>query len=153
MGVYSALFNGKTRTLPLLDWQLVVLRIAAVLDAEYEWDVNAPVAQVYGINEEKLQAIKAKSEDIQDKESVVGKLFTERDRIIIKLVDEQLATYTNEVDTIKKSQDLLSVEELMEVFIVIGVYVLIARVTKAVRIDMDGEIPGLEAYIKAMVTE
>ena len=153
MGVYAALFNGKTRTLPLLDWQLIVLRIATVLDAEYEWDVNAPVAQVHGIGEEKLEAIKAKAEDIQDENSAVGKVFTDRDRVIVKLVDEQLATYTNEPATIAKAQTLMSIEELMESFIVLGVYVLIARVTKAVRIDLDGEIPGLEGYIKAMVTE
>lgn len=35
---------------------------------------------------------------------------------------------------------------------ILGVYVLIARITKGLKIDMDGEIPGLEDTLKKLVT-
>ncbi|KAJ5689309.1 hypothetical protein N7462_003701 [Penicillium macrosclerotiorum] len=151
MGVYAAFFNGNTRILPLLDWQLVVLRISAVLDAEYEWDVNAPVARINGMAEEKLDALKRSAG--RGEEGVEAEpIFTPRDRVILKLVDEQLATYNNEEDTVNQAKQLLSVEELVEVYVVLGVYVLIARITKGLRIDLDGEIPGLEEHLKQVVT-
>ncbi|KAB8069469.1 AhpD-like protein [Aspergillus leporis] len=151
MGVYAAFFNGNTRTLPLLDWQLVVLRISAVLDAEYEWDVNAPAARINGMPEEKLDALKRSAG--QGEEGVKAEvIFTPRDRAILKLVDEQLATYNNGEETVNRAKELLSVEELVEVYVVLGVYVLIARITKGLRIDLDGEIPGLEAHLKQVVT-
>ncbi|KAI4858624.1 AhpD-like protein [Hypoxylon rubiginosum] len=151
MSVYASFFDGNRRILPLLDWQLVVLRISAVLDAEYEWDVNAPVARINGMPEAKLIALKqtaGKAASVIE----VEEAFTDRDRSILRLVDEQLATYNNTEETINKAKELLSVEELVEVYVVLGVYVLIARITKGLRIDLDGDIPGLEEHLKTVVT-
>ncbi|KAK3291719.1 AhpD-like protein [Chaetomium fimeti] len=151
MSVYANFFDGTRRILPLLDWQLVVLRISAALDAEYEWDVNAPVARINGMPEEKFAALKRSAgggAEALAEEAV----FTERDRAILQLVDEQLVTYTNTEETVKKAKTLMTVEELVEVYIVLGVYALIARITKGLRIDLDGEIPGLEDHLKTVVT-
>ncbi|KAL2140866.1 hypothetical protein VTI28DRAFT_3157 [Corynascus sepedonium] len=154
MSVYANFFDGSRRILPLLDWQLVVLRISAVLDAEYEWDVNAPVARINGMPEEKLTALRRTADRAGNTEAALASepLFTERDRAILRLVDEQLATYNNTKQTVDNAKRLLSVEELVEVYIVLGVYVLIARITKGLRIDLDGEIPGIEEHLKKVVT-
>ncbi|KAI1075117.1 AhpD-like protein [Whalleya microplaca] len=151
MDVYASFFDGNRRILPLLEWQLLVLRISAVLDAEYEWDVNAPVARINGMPEAKPAALKqtaGKGPAVVEVEPA----FSVRDQVILGLVDEQLATYNNTDETVNKAKALLSVEELVEVYVVLGVYVLIARITKALRIDMDGEIPGLEEHLKGVVT-
>ena len=175
MSVYSALFNGKTRTLPLYDWQLVVLRVSSVLDAQYEWEVNEPVARVHGMPLEKISAIRQTAPRFQGKQPDVpneakgsrpevrsdepaamdghGNSFTPRDRIILQIVDEQLFSYTNEAATIEQAKTLMSVEELVEVYIVLGVYTLIARITVGLRIDLDGEIPGLEESLKTVVSK
>lgn len=79
-------------------------------------------------------------------------LFTRRDRAILTLVDEQLASYTNTEAAVEEAKEVLTVEEIVEVYIVLGVYVFIARITKALKIDMDGEIPGLEDTLKKVVT-
>jgi trans-2-enoyl-CoA reductase len=151
MSVYASFFDGDRRILPLLDWQLVVLRISAVLDAEYEWDVNAPVARINGMPEEKLAALKRTAG--QGPEGVRAEpIFTVRDRAILGLVDEQLETYNNSVTTVNAAKAVLSVEELVELYIVLGLYVLIARITKGLRIDLDGDIPGLEEHLKTVVT-
>lgn len=150
MSVYGAIFNGATRTIPLLDWQLVVLRIAARLDAKYPWEVNEPVARLQGMSQAKLDSMGASPEAIEN--DATG-IWTERDRSIIKLVDEQLQSYSNDPETVKEARRHLSVEELVEVFIIMGLYTLIARITKGLHIDLDGEIPGLEEGLKRLVTK
>lgn len=157
MQAFSALFSSTTRTLPLLDWQLVVLRVATTLGSEYEWDVNSPVAKVHGMPERKMQAIQAKTgvksnDDSGDGAELDDTIFSKRDRIILKLVDEQLATYSNQASTMDEAQKLLTSAELVEIFMIISLYVMIARLTNAVGIDLDGEIPGLEKMIKDFVT-
>ncbi|MCJ1367961.1 hypothetical protein MMC16_007099 [Acarospora aff. strigata] len=150
MSVYGAVFNGETRKIPLLDWQLVVLRIAARLGAPYPWEANEPVARLNGMSQAKIDSMGASPEVI---ENDVSAIWTERDRSIIKLVDEQLKSYTNDPETVRGARRHLSVEELVEVFIIIGVYTLIARITKGLHIDLDGEIPGLEEGLKRLVTK
>lgn len=151
MATYGAFFDGQKRTLPLLDWQLVVLRISAVLDAEYEWDVNAPVARLFGMPESKLTALRTTAGSNANVEA--EPLFTARDKAILRLVDEQLRTYKNSEETVNILKEHLTTKEIVEVYIVLGVYVLIARITVGLRIDMDGEIPGLQEHLKKFVTE
>ena len=149
MGVIGGCFDSNVRRLPLLDWQLIVLRTATMLGAQYEYDVNIPVARVYGMDQAKVDAIDAKmsAEEVKDGKGP----WTVRDRIILRIVDEQLATYTNEEETILAARKILTVEELVEVLIILGTYALIARVIRGLKIDDDAEIPGLEEMLKKAV--
>ena len=148
MDVYSAFFQSKTRTIPLLDWQLIVLRIASKLKCEYEWHVNAPVARVHGMSVEVMEQV-AKCIDIGPADG--QKAFSERQRRILKFVDEQLQNYTNDPGTVESLLEYLSHAELVEAVFVIGFYVMIARLVKAVGIDLDGEVAGLDDMIRAGV--
>ncbi|KAK0647919.1 hypothetical protein DIS24_g7249 [Lasiodiplodia hormozganensis] len=151
MGVIGGCFNGKVRTVPLLDWQLIVLRTASTLGAKYEYDVNLPVAEVYEMDPAKITAISSCSPA-----SVVAGdgPWTARDRVILRVVDEQLATYTNEPQTIDDALQHLSVAELVEVLIILGTYALIARVIRGLKIDDDVPIrpEGLHEMLKKSVT-
>ncbi|KAI9716369.1 MAG: hypothetical protein M1812_005436 [Candelaria pacifica] len=149
MNVYGALFNSETRTIPLLDWQLIVLRIASTLKCNYEWDVNAPVARVHGMSSEVMDQVALCKEIVSgDGQSA----FSERQRRILKFVDEQLQMYTNDSATVKSLLEYLSHAELVEAILIIGFYVMIARLVKSVGIDPDGEIPGLDDMIRAGVS-
>ncbi|KAF4539080.1 uncharacterized protein LTHEOB_10472 [Lasiodiplodia theobromae] len=151
MGVIGGCFNGKVRTVPLLDWQLIVLRTASTLGAKYEYDVNLPVAEVYEMDPAKITAISSCSPA-----SVVAGdgPWSARDRVILRVVDEQLATYTNEPQTIDDALQHLSVAELVEVLIILGTYALIARVIRGLKIDDDVPIrpEGLHEMLKKSVT-
>ncbi|KAI4169103.1 MAG: hypothetical protein LQ343_005929 [Gyalolechia ehrenbergii] len=148
MNVYGAFFQSKTRTIPLLDWQLIVLRIASTLKCSYEWDVNAPVARVHGMSVEVIDQV-ALCEEILPRDSQT--VFNERQRRILKFVDEQLQTYANNPETVKSLLEYLSHAELVEAILVIGFYVMIARLVKSVGIDAYGEIPELDNMIRAGV--
>lgn len=148
LSLIGGCFDGKQRGLPELDWQLIVLRTATVLDAKYEWDVNIPVAEIHNMPQEKIDNIRCTTEEV-----VSGKgPWTDRDRILLRLVDEQLATYSNEETTVHDALKILSNEELVEVIIVIGVYALLARLMKGLRVDDDAEIPDLKEKLRGAIT-
>ncbi|OQE11887.1 hypothetical protein PENFLA_c070G04663 [Penicillium flavigenum] len=149
LSLVGACFDGTQRGLPTLDWQLIVLRTATILEAKYEYDVNLPVAEVYDMPREKIDYIACPSETVHDTSQGP---WTDRDRILLRLVDEQLATYTNEEETIQEGVKILGADMVVEVLIVIGVYGLLARLIKGLRIDDDPEIPDLKEKIKKAIT-
>lgn len=147
-GVIGGCFDGQTRKIPLLDWQLIVLRTATTLGAKYEYDVNLPVAEVYEMPQEKIDLMGCSAEDVKKGKGP----WTVRDRAILRVVDEQLATYTNEEQTVKDALEVLGTEDLVEVLIILGTYALIARVINALKIDDDPPIAGLKDMLKQAVT-
>jgi alkylhydroperoxidase family enzyme len=147
-GLLGACFDGKQRNIPVLDWQLIVLRIATILKAKYEFEVNQPVAEVFGFPKEKMDAIECSIQEVLDGRGP----WTDRDRVILRLIDEQLATYDNKPETVEDALKLLSVEEIVEVLMMIGIYALLARVIKGLRVDDDQPIPDLKDKIRAAIT-
>jgi alkylhydroperoxidase family enzyme len=146
-GVIGGCFDGRIRKIPLLDWQLIVLRTATTLGAKYEYDVNLPVAEVYEMPQEKIDAMSCPAEDVRNRKGP----WSERDRLILRIVDEQLKSYTNEPQTINDALEVLTKEDLVEVLIILGTYALIARVINALKIDDDPPIPGLKDMLRKAV--
>ncbi|KAF2836606.1 hypothetical protein M501DRAFT_1059993 [Patellaria atrata CBS 101060] len=150
MRTLGSIFNGAERTIPLLDWQLIVLRVAGSLDAAYEFDVNEPVARVYEMGDDKIQALK---DGLNTEDILKMGIWSERQQCIITLVDESLATYTNKESTIEWAKKLMTEDEVVECFIVLGLYAMIARITRGLRVQIDPEIPGLDGFIRKGVTK
>lgn len=146
-GVIGGCFDGNTRKIPLLDWQLIVLRTATTLGAKYEYDVNLPVAEVYEMPQEKIDLMGCSAQDVRSGKGP----WTDRERIILRIVDEQLATYTNVPQTIRDALEILTTEDLVEVLIILGTYALIARVINGLKIDDDPPIPGLKDMLRKAV--
>ena len=99
------------------------------------------------MNEEKIRQMSCKPEDVRNGKGP----WSERDRVILRVVDEQLATYNNEPATIQDALTILSHEELVEVLIILGTYALIARVINGLKIDDDPPIPGLKDMLRKSV--
>ncbi|KAJ5301909.1 hypothetical protein PENANT_c062G05543 [Penicillium antarcticum] len=149
LGLIGACFDGTQRGLPILEWQLIVLRTSTILKAKYEWDVNLPVAEVHNMPQEKIDNMGCPASVIHDTSQGP---WTARDRVLLRMVDEQLATYTNEEKTIQDALELLGADMVVEVIIVIGIYALLARLMKGLRVDDDAEIPGLKEKIRDSIT-
>jgi alkylhydroperoxidase family enzyme len=119
------------------EWQVTVLRTAATLDAPYEWDVNEPVALVFGFTEEQLIALRNPREPLPED------LFTVRQRLIARIVEE-LAQHTRvSKDLMSEATEVFSHEEITEIFFLNGIYGFLARFMNSARIDFDEPIPGL----------
>lgn len=120
------------------------------MKAKYEYDVNLPVAELYEMPQAKIDAMGCSAQSIVDGEGP----WSERDRVILRLVDEQLVDYTNAEGTIRDALEILSNAELVESLIILGTYALIARVIRALRIDDDQPIrpEGLMESLRKSVT-
>lgn len=81
--------------------------------------------------------------------------WTDRQRVILRVVDEQLATYTNTPGTIRDAVEMLGHAQLVEVLIILGTYTTLARIINGLKIDDDQPIrpDGLEKMLKASVTQ
>ena len=119
------------------EWQTAVLRTAATLDAPYEWDVNEPVARVFGFTEEQFAALRNTGTPLP------GQLFSTRQCLVSRIIEE--LSRNNKVcsSTMVEAKTVFSDEEIMEIFYTHGVYSFLARMMNSCRIDFDEPIPGL----------
>ncbi|KAL2751779.1 hypothetical protein ACRALDRAFT_213734 [Sodiomyces alcalophilus JCM 7366] len=144
------LLDGKTRTIQLLDYQLVVLRMAGSVGAEYLFSINEPVSKVFEMGAEKIDALR---KGLKSEELFAMGTWTERQQCIITLVDESLATFTNKEETITWAKSLMSEDEVVELFIVLGMYSMLARLTRGLRVQPDPPIPHLEQTASRAITK
>ncbi|GIJ88156.1 hypothetical protein Asppvi_007073 [Aspergillus pseudoviridinutans] len=126
----------STRELPTLEWQLVVLRTAALIGAHYVFEINTPVALVNGMpNAKRLLIAFGKVDDTE--------FFTVRDRILLRFVEELVRNNTASDATLEDLKANFSTREIFEVIVIVGLYSIFGRVANVSRIDDDPEIPGL----------
>lgn len=129
IGVRGGCFDGKRRAMRQQDWQLMVQRTNKTLGAKFAYDVAIPVERVEAMPRAKLAAIGCSAADVR-----AGKgPWTDRDRAILRVVDEQLETYTNKQETLKDALAVLGSEDLVEVLMVMGTYALIAKVIRGLK--------------------
>lgn len=130
----------STRELPTLEWQLVVLRTAALIGAHYVFEINSPAALVNGMpNAKRLLIAFGKTDDTE--------FFTVRDRILLRFVEE-LVRNNNATDaTLEDLKANFSTREIFEAIVIVGLYSIFGRVANVSRIDDDPEIPGLEDFL------
>ncbi|KAM5343436.1 hypothetical protein ACJ41O_011973 [Fusarium nematophilum] len=133
---------SEGRKIRSTDWQLIVLRTAATLDAPYEWDVNEPVARIFGFTEEQLSALRKGNEALPED------LFTPRRRLLSRIVETLSRGDRVSRDIIAEAKGIFSDEEITEVFYVHGIYAFLARFMNSAQIDFDEPIPGLEDALR-----
>lgn len=150
MDTLSALLDGQTRTIQILDYQLVVLRMTATVGAEYLFGINEPVSRVNGMGDEKIDALR---KALKSDELFAMGTWSERQQCIITLVDESVATWTNKEETIRWAQSLMTDDEVVELYIVLGFYSMIARMTRGLKVQKDPPIPGLSQTIVQSITK
>lgn len=131
------------RTLRSTDWQVVVLRTAATLNAPYEWDVNEPVARIFGFTEEQFSALR------NAKEPLPPALFTKRHLLISRFVEE-VNSPANRVSepTMQELKATFGDTGVTELFYTNAVYGFLARFMNSAKIDFDPPIPGLEDMLR-----
>ncbi|KAF6815311.1 hypothetical protein CSOJ01_03574 [Colletotrichum sojae] len=141
MTLLSSAWN-ENRKIRSTDWQLIVLRTAATLDAPYEWDVNEPVARIFGFTDEHFVALRKADEPLP------AGLFTPRQRLLAGIVEKLGRQNKVDVETIVEAKKTFSDEELTEIFFVQSIYSFLARFMNSARIDFDEPIPGLEDILR-----
>lgn len=123
------------------DWQMIVLRTASLLDAPYEWEVNEPVARIFGFDDEKLALIR--KGDLSS-----PKLFTDRQRLLGEMVAQLVKDNKVSKTTMLRGKEVFGDEGVMEILLVHGIYALMARTMESAQVDYDPPVPGLEEQLR-----
>ncbi|KAF4497414.1 hypothetical protein FAGAP_6436 [Fusarium agapanthi] len=123
--------------LQTLPFERNIFKATATLDAPYEWDVNEPVARVLGLTDEQIAALR------NPKEPLPESLFTPRQRLIARIVEELSCQPRVSKDVMDEALKAFSHEEITEIFFLNGIYGFLARFMNSARIDFDEPIPGL----------
>ncbi|MEO5670432.1 MAG: carboxymuconolactone decarboxylase family protein [Ramlibacter sp.] len=121
---------GRKAGLPLRDREVVINRVCAVCGAEYEWGVHvAAFGEAAGFTPEQNAAIA----DPRASDAAL----TERDRLLVRMVDELHANSTISDGLWAQLAGLWSPAQLVELLMLAGWYHAISYVCNAARVPME----------------
>src|SRR5437763_3947018 len=110
--------------------ELVILRVARLCGSEYEWVQHVPIAHSAGASDEEVAAV--------DRGDLDDEALAEPDRAVLRFTTEV-------VHDVRASDEAaaavvaarLSPPEIVELLLVIGQYMLVARVAETADIELD----------------
>jgi alkylhydroperoxidase family enzyme len=132
---------GKQQLDPTLR-EMVILRVAHIEGGKYEWIQHVPIGIAVGVTQEQIDAIKANRFDAD--------CFGDRERATMKLVEEVVNKVRGSEESVRNAAKFLSPRELVELILTIGNYIMMARLTETMRMEIDppAGIKGLEALMR-----
>lgn len=111
--------------------ELMILRTASVMRADYEWHQHQDMARRAGVSSEQLDAISAWQ---------TSECYSDRERAALMLTDAMLAGHVN--DSVQ--QELarhFSDQERVELVATAGFYAMVPRVLDALRVPIEDDPP------------
>jgi alkylhydroperoxidase family enzyme len=127
-------FNGHVQfatTLSLRQRELLVLRVAAVRQAEYEWAQHVVQAGDAGLEDDEIARV-AEGPDAPG--------WSPLERAMLRAVDELVADAEIGDATWKALTDELDDRQLMDLVFTVGSYEVLAMAFKSFRIEMDDDL-------------
>jgi 4-carboxymuconolactone decarboxylase len=126
---WGATLLGELQLDPLLR-ELAILRVARLTPhAEYEWVQHVPIAQAVGATEEQVRAL--------ERDEPEASCFSPEQRDVLRFTTEVVRDAQAADTTLAKLGESLSPRELVELLMVIGQYMMVARVMATTRMEID----------------
>ena len=114
---------------PLLR-ELAILRVARLTPhAEYEWVQHAGIARAVGATDEQVAAL--------ERDDAERDCFSDLERLVLRFTTEVVRDARASDEALEKLTAALSPREVVELMMVIGQYMMVARVMATTHIDMD----------------
>jgi alkylhydroperoxidase family enzyme len=110
--------------------ELAILRTGIVGDSRFEYSQHMKVARMVGIPEEKLAAVKGWA---------TSDIFSPVERAVMAATDEILSRNLVEDATFAALQKQLSDAEILELFIVIGLWRMHGLIVRALHLEYDND--------------
>ena len=121
---------------PLLR-ELAILRVARLTPhAEYEWVQHVPIAQAVGASDEQVAAL--------ERDEPEAECFSEAQRHVLRFTTEVVRDARASEEALDALKLTLSPREIVELLMVIGNYMMVARVMATTDMELD-EPAGLDA--------
>jgi 4-carboxymuconolactone decarboxylase len=145
LGVFRMMANAETAFRPWLRWggvllrdlaldpvlrELAILRVARLTPhADYEWVQHVPIARAVGATEDQVAAL--------ERDDVEAGCFSDAERTLLRFTTEVVLDARASDATFDSITKLLSAREMIELMMVIGQYMMLARVMATTELDLD----------------
>jgi 4-carboxymuconolactone decarboxylase len=145
LGVFRMMANAESAFRPWLRWggvllsdlaldpllrELAILRVARLTPhAEYEWVQHVPIALSTGATDEQVAAL--------ERDEPEATCFSDAERTVLDFTTEVVRDARASDETFAAARSLLSPRELIELLMVIGQYMMLARVMATTELDLD----------------
>jgi len=116
---------------PRRERELLILRTAWLSKAVYEWRHHVAIGRRAGLGDEEILAIAGLREGD----------WSERERLLLAAVDELHAGQEIGETTWRGLADLLTEEQLIELPMMVGHYVLLAGLLRSLRVPLEADAP------------
>ena len=133
---WGAALLGKLELDPLLR-ELAILRVARLTPhAEYEWVQHVPIAQAVGASEEQVAAL--------ERDEPEADCFSQPERTVLRFTTEVVRDARASEEALATLKQTMPPREIVELLMVIGNYMMIARVMATTHMELDNPV-GIEA--------
>jgi alkylhydroperoxidase family enzyme len=156
LNIFLMMANAETAFRPWLRWgasllgeleldpllrELAILRVARLTPhAEYEWVQHVPLATAVGASDEQVATL--------ERDEVDADCFSGDERLVLRFTTEVVRDAQASDATLEELGAILSPREIVELLMVIGQYMMVARVMATTRMEID-EPAGPEALSAA----
>jgi len=109
--------------------ELTILRVAMLSPARYEWVQHVPIAEATGITRAQIDALERGDPD--------AACFDALDRLVLRFVTEVVREVRASEATFAAVAAVLSPQEIVELLLTVGYYMMIARLLETTAVDLD----------------
>jgi 4-carboxymuconolactone decarboxylase len=145
LNIFRMMANAETAFRPWLRWgatllgeleldpllrELSILRVARLTPhAEYEWIQHVPIAKAVGATDAQVEAL--------ERDDPKADCFSGDERVVLRFTTEVVRDAQASDATLDRLARLLSPREVVELLMVIGQYMMVARVMATTRMELD----------------
>jgi alkylhydroperoxidase family enzyme len=119
---------GRQKLSPKLR-ELTILRVGALSPARYEWVQHVPIAQAVGATAAQIAAL--------ERGDISGDTFDPTERAVLRFATEVLRDVRASDAAFAELARHLSPQEIVELIVTVGYYMLIARLLETTAVDLD----------------
>jgi alkylhydroperoxidase family enzyme len=109
--------------------ELVILRVGRLSKAEYEWVQHVPIALACGATREQIEAL--------ERDDIEAPCFDQTERTALRFATEVLRDVRASQAIFDALAGLLTTQEVVELVITVGYYMMIARLLETTGVDID----------------
>jgi alkylhydroperoxidase family enzyme len=109
--------------------ELVILTVSQIEGGTYEWVQHVSIAEAAGLSKAKIEAIEAGEFD--------APCFDDRERTLLRFARQVIEDVRAGEDTVKAANRYFSPQEIVEIIVTCGFYMMLTRLTETTRTDID----------------
>jgi alkylhydroperoxidase family enzyme len=145
LNIFRMMANAETAFRPWLRWgatllselelnprlrELAILRVARLTPhAEYEWVQHVGIARAVGATNEQVAAL--------EQDDIGAMCFSDLERLVLRFTTEVVRDARVSDEALADLSDALSAREVVELLMVIGQYMMVARVMATTHMELD----------------